>query len=558
VVLVRGTERRVLPLRNDQDALHKRDPARYPRTSRTAYSVHKDDILRLDQLQREGLTVAVLYHSHIDAGAYFSPTDKEQALLGQDPRTHDPIYPDSVYVVVSVVGGDVKAVGAYLWSRTQRDFIAVETEPAAAATAPSSQRLFVAAEQIIPGGVNSPVRAFRGVGGQPFFVSRAAGPRLWDVDGRAYLDFVGSWGPLILGHAPAVVVEAVSEAAARGTSYGAPTAGEVEMAELLTAACPSMELVRLVSSGTEAAMSAIRLARGATGRDLIVKFEGCYHGHADSLLVKAGSGAATFSIPDSHGVPAGLARLTVTVPFNDLEAVRQVFQARGPEIAGVIVEPVAGNMGVVPPASGFLPGLRELCTRHGALLIFDEVITGFRVAWGGAQALYGIRPDLTCLGKIIGGGLPVGAYGGRRDVMAHVAPLGGVYQAGTLSGNPLAVAAGLATLRVLQRSDPYAQLERLGATLESGLRGAAEKAGVAVTINRVGSMLTGFFTPGPVVDWTTAARADRSRYARFFHAMLARGVYLAPSQFEAAFVSLAHTEADLAEAARAAAEALAA
>jgi glutamate-1-semialdehyde 2,1-aminomutase len=558
VVLVRGTERRVLPLRNDQDALHKRDPARYPRTSRTAYSVHKDDILRLDQLQREGLTVAVLYHSHIDAGAYFSPTDKEQALLGQDPRTHDPIYPDSVYVVVSVVGGDVKAVGAYLWSRTQRDFIAVETEPAAAATAPSSQRLFVAAEQIIPGGVNSPVRAFRGVGGQPFFVSRAAGPRLWDVDGRAYLDFVGSWGPLILGHAPAVVVEAVSEAAARGTSYGAPTAGEVEMAELLTAACPSMELVRLVSSGTEAAMSAIRLARGATGRDLIVKFEGCYHGHADSLLVKAGSGAATFSIPDSHGVPAGLARLTVTVPFNDLEAVRQVFQARGPEIAGVIVEPVAGNMGVVPPASGFLPGLRELCTQHGALLIFDEVITGFRVAWGGAQALYGIRPDLTCLGKIIGGGLPVGAYGGRRDVMAHVAPLGGVYQAGTLSGNPLAVAAGLATLRVLQRSDPYAQLERLGATLESGLRGAAEKAGVAVTINRVGSMLTGFFTPGPVVDWTTAARADRSRYARFFHAMLARGVYLAPSQFEAAFVSLAHTEADLAEAARAAAEALAA
>jgi glutamate-1-semialdehyde 2,1-aminomutase len=559
VLLVRGTERRLLPLRNDQDALHKRDPARYPRTSRTAYSVHKDDVLRLDQLQGQGFSVAVLYHSHIDAGAYFSPTDKEQALMGQDPRTSDPIYPDSVYVVVSVVGGEVKAVGAYQWSRTQRDFIAVETEPAAsAAKAASSQRLFVAAEQVIPGGVNSPVRAFRGVGGQPFFVARAAGPRLWDVDGRSYLDFVGSWGPLILGHAPAVVVEAISEAAAKGTSYGAPTAGEVEMAEILTSACPSMELVRLVSSGTEAAMSAIRVARGATGRDLIVKFEGCYHGHADSLLVKAGSGGATFSIPDSQGVPAGLARLTVTVPFNDLEAVRQVFQARGHEVAGVIVEPVAGNMGVVPPAPAFLAGLRELCTRHGALLIFDEVITGFRVAWGGAQARYGVRPDLTCLGKIIGGGLPVGAYGGRRDVMAHIAPLGGVYQAGTLSGNPLAVAAGLATLRALQQSDPYARLERLGAMLESGLKAAAEKVGVTVTINRVGSMLTAFFTPGPVIDWTTAARADRSRYARFFHAMLARGIYLAPSQFEAAFVSLAHTEADLAEAARAAAEALAA
>jgi glutamate-1-semialdehyde 2,1-aminomutase len=421
-----------------------------------------------------------------------------------------------------------------------------------------SVSLFRRGEQIIPGGVNSPVRAFRGVGGQPFFVARGAGSRLWDVEGRSYVDFVGSWGPLILGHAPVAVVVAVSEAARNGTSYGAPTLAEVEMAEVLTTAYPSMELVRLVSSGTEAAMSAIRVARGATDRDVIVKFEGCYHGHADSLLVKAGSGGATFSIPDSQGVPADLARLTVTVPFNDLDAVSQVFRARGDEIAGVIVEPVAGNMGVVAPAPGFLGGLRDLCTRYGALLIFDEVITGFRVAWGGAQARYDVRPDLTCLGKIIGGGLPVGAYGGRRDVMAHVAPLGGVYQAGTLSGNPLAVAAGLATLRALRQGDPYARLEQLGAVLESGLRAAAEKAGVLLTINRVGSMLTVFFTPGPVTDWTTAARADRARYARFFHAMLARGVYLAPSQFEAAFVSLAHSEADLAESARAAAEALAA
>jgi glutamate-1-semialdehyde 2,1-aminomutase len=419
-----------------------------------------------------------------------------------------------------------------------------------------SRELFKRAEQVIPGGVNSPVRAFRGVGGQPFFVARADGARLWDVDGRSYLDFVGSWGPLILGHAAAPVVEAVSAAARQGTSYGAPTPAEVELAEMLTAACPSLELVRLVSSGTEAAMSAIRVARGATGRDLIVKFDGCYHGHADSLLVKAGSGAATLSIPDSAGVPASLAALTVTVPYNDLEAVARAFRARGDAIAGVIVEPVAGNMGVILPAPGFLAGLRELCTRHGALLIFDEVITGFRVAWGGAQALYGVRPDLTCLGKIIGGGLPVGAYGGRRDVMAHVAPLGGVYQAGTLSGNPLAVAAGLATLRVLGQGEPYARLERLGAALEHGLRAAGDKAGVPLAINRVGSMLTAFFADGAVTDWTTAARADRARYARFFHAMLAQGVYLAPSQFEAAFVSLAHSEADLADAARAAAEAL--
>src|SRR6266849_1162983 len=340
-----------------------------------------------------------------------------------------------------------------------------------------SKSLFEAASRLIPGGVNSPVRAFRGVGGEPFFVARAEGARLWDVDGRAYIDYVGSWGPLILGHAAAPVVEAVAAAAARGTSYGAPTAGEVELAEAITHAYPSIEMMRLVSSGTEAAMSAIRVARGATGRDVLVKFEGGYHGHADSLLVKAGSGGATFGIPDSRGVPAALAALTVTVPFNDVDAVRAVFDARPSEIAAVIVEPIAGNMGVIPPAPGFLEGLRELTTRHGAVLIFDEVITGFRVARGGAQALYGIGPDLTCLGKIIGGGLPVGAYGGRADLMAHVAPLGGVYQAGTLSGNPLAVAAGLATLRALEDPAVYDRLERLGALFARGISEAAAKAG---------------------------------------------------------------------------------
>ncbi len=421
-----------------------------------------------------------------------------------------------------------------------------------------SDSLFESAQRLIPGGVNSPVRAFRAVGGHPFFVARAEGARIWDVDGRAYLDFLGSWGPLILGHAPAAVVEAISEAARRGTSYGAPTPWEVEIAEVISRAIPSVEMLRLVSSGTEAAMSAIRLARGATGRDAIVKFEGCYHGHADSLLVKAGSGGATFSLPDSAGVPPSLAALTVTVPFNDVAAVRQTFASRGSEIAAIIVEPVAGNMGVVPPAPGFLAGLRDLTTRHGALLIFDEVITGFRVAYGGAQTLYGVTPDLTCLGKIIGGGLPVGAYGGRRDLMAHVAPLGGVYQAGTLSGNPLAVAAGLATLRALQDPSAYRRLEALGARLQAGLQAAAGEAGVPLTVNRVGSMLTGFFTEGPVTDFASAKRSDTARYAKFFHAMLARGVFLAASQFEAAFVSLAHSEADIDSAAQAARQALSA
>jgi glutamate-1-semialdehyde 2,1-aminomutase len=420
-----------------------------------------------------------------------------------------------------------------------------------------SEALFSAAQRVIPGGVNSPVRAFRGVGGTPFFVASASGARVRDVDGREYIDFLGSWGPLILGHAAPAVVEAVIQATRNGTSYGAPTGGEVEMAEAITEAFPSMELVRLVSSGTEAAMSAIRVARGATGRDAILKFDGCYHGHADSLLVKAGSGGATFSIPDSRGVPGSLAALTITVPFNDLSAVRAAFRERGAEIAAVIVEPVAGNMGVVPPAPGFLEGLRSACTEHGALLIFDEVITGFRIAYGGAQAAYRVRPDLTCLGKIIGGGLPVGAYGGRRAVMEQVAPLGGVYQAGTLSGNPLAVAAGLATLRSLRTGDVYSRLEQLGATLERGLVAAASKAGIPLTVNRVGSMLTAFFCEGPVTDYASARKADTARYAKYFHAMLERGVFLAPSQFEAAFVSLAHRPEDLDSSAAAAAESMA-
>jgi glutamate-1-semialdehyde 2,1-aminomutase len=556
VILVRGGERHLMACRNIQDAKHREDPVAFPRTATNAFYMDPRDVLTFSRREAEGFRVAVIYHSHPNAGAYFSATDIEQAA----PRG-EAHYPDATYVVVSVVGGDVPAAAAYRWNATGRTFHRVDDGQLLGperGSGPESSRLMAAAERLIPGGVNSPVRAFRGVGGQPFFVARAAGARLWDVDGRSYIDFVGSWGPLILGHAPAPVVRAVKEAAGRGTSYGAPTPQEVEMAEAIAAAFPSMELVRLVSSGTEAAMSAIRVARGATGRDLIVKFDGCYHGHADSLLVKAGSGGATFSIPDSRGVPERLAALTLTVAFNDLDAVRRLFGLRGSDIAAVIVEPVAGNMGVVPPAPGFLAGLRDVCAQHGALLIFDEVITGFRVAYGGAQALYGVRPDLTCLGKIIGGGLPVGAYGGRRDVMAHVAPLGGVYQAGTLSGNPLAVAAGLATLQVLRQGDPYGQLERAGARLERGLRTAAEKVGIPLTVNRVGSMLTGFFTDGPVRDYASARGADTARYARYFHRMLSRGVYLAPSQFEAAFVSLAHTEADLVAAEAAAADALAA
>ena len=408
-----------------------------------------------------------------------------------------------------------------------------------------SRELFAEANRYFPGGVNSPVRAFRAVGGDPFFVAHASGSRITDVDGKTYIDYVGSWGPMILGHAHPRVVAAIQKAAEGGTSYGAPTELETRLSKLVQAAFPGMERMRFVSSGTEACMSALRVARGFTRRDAIVKFEGCYHGHADSLLVKAGSGALTFGVPDSLGVPADLARHTLTLPYNDLAAVRTLFAARGSEIAAVIVEPVAGNMGVIPPHPGFLAGLREITRRHGALLIFDEVITGFRIAWGGAQEVFGVRPDLTCLGKIVGGGLPVGAYGGRADIMEQVAPLGGIYQAGTLSGNPLAMAAGIETLTLLQAPGFYADLEAKGKRLAESLGQAAAAARIAIQTNRVGSMLTGFFTGVPVTDYATAKTADTTRYGTFFRAMLARGVSLAPSQFEAAFVSAAHSGEDL-------------
>jgi len=408
-----------------------------------------------------------------------------------------------------------------------------------------SRQLFEEAARYFPGGVNSPVRAFRAVGGEPFFVARASGSRITDVDGRTYIDYVGSWGPMILGHAHPRVVAAIQKAAEAGTSYGAPTEMETRLARLVQAAFPSLERMRFVSSGTEACMSALRVARGFTGRNGIVKFEGGYHGHGDSLLVKAGSGGLTFGVPDSLGVPGELARHTLTLPYNDLEAVRALFGARGSEIAGIIVEPVAGNMGVVPPRPGFLEGLREVTRRHGALLILDEVITGFRVAHGGAQELYGITPDLTCLGKIVGGGLPVAVYGGRADIMEMVAPLGSIYQAGTLSGNPLAMAAGAETLTLLQAPGAYAELEAKGARLARGLAEAAAACRVPAQVNRVGSMLTAFFTAGPVDDYASVTRADANLYGSFFRAMLDRGVSLAPSQFEAAFVSLAHTAEDL-------------
>ena len=405
-----------------------------------------------------------------------------------------------------------------------------------------SDDLFTRAQQVIPGGVNSPVRAFRAVGRTPIFIRDAAGANLTDVDGNRYIDYVGSWGPMIMGHAHPAVIEAVREAAIRGTSYGAPTELEVELANQIVSAFPSIERVRLTSSGTEAAMSAIRLARGFTGRDRIVKFEGCYHGHSDGLLVKAGSGLATFGTPDSAGIPADFARNTIVVPFNDVDALSHAFEEQGNEIAGIIIEPVAGNMGCVPPKSGYLKAVRELASRFGSLLIFDEVITGFRVAYGGAQELYGIKPDLTCLGKIIGGGLPVGAFGGRAAVMDCLAPLGPVYQAGTLSGNPLAVSAGLAMLRLLREAKPYTELDRRSARLEQGLRTAASEAGIPAVVNRVGSMMTSFFTKDPVSDWSTAKLSDTESYSRFFRSMLASGVYLAPSQFECAFVSFAHGE----------------
>ena len=404
-----------------------------------------------------------------------------------------------------------------------------------------SWELFSRALELMPGGVNSPVRAFRGVGGTPLFIRSANGPAIVDVEGRLYIDYVGSWGPMILGHADAEIVAALSAVAANGTSFGAPNRLEVELAEEIVAAVPSIEMVRMVNSGTEAAMSAIRLARGVTGRDKLVKFEGCYHGHADSLLVKAGSGVATFGLPDSPGVPASLAQHTLTVPFNDKDALAQVF-ANNADIAAVIIEPVVGNMGCVPPQPGFLAFAREVTKTNGALLIFDEVMTGFRVARGGAQELYNIRPDITCLGKIIGGGLPVGAYGGSRELMENVAPAGPIYQAGTLSGNPLAMTAGLLTLRRLRDGKLYERLERHSASLCEGLTAAAGEAGVPTVTNRVGSMWTTFFTSDPVIDWNSANKSNRELYGKFFHAMLDEGVYLAPSQFEAAFVSVAHTK----------------
>ncbi|HVE40433.1 MAG TPA: glutamate-1-semialdehyde 2,1-aminomutase [Planctomycetota bacterium] len=401
-----------------------------------------------------------------------------------------------------------------------------------------SEAAFRRAKAVIPGGVNSPVRAFRAVGGSPFFVASARGSKIKDVDGNEYLDYVGSWGPMILGHAPKDVLAAVARAAGRGTSYGAPTVAEVELAELLSAALPSLEMVRLVSSGTEACMSALRVARGFTKRDDIVNFEGCYHGHSDGLLVQAGSGAATFGVPTSPGVPADLAKHTLVLPYNDPGALRSLLKKRWKSIAAVIVEPVAGNMGVVPPAPGFLEELRALTAEHGIVLIFDEVITGFRLCYGGAQSIYGISPDLTCLGKIIGGGLPAAAYGGRRDIMAMVSPQGPVYQAGTLSGNPLAVAAGIAQLRTL-RDNPgiYATLEARASELASAFRG--------VTVNRVGSMFTPFFAKGPISDWDSAATSDTKKFAKFHRHLRERGIAIAPSQFEAWFVSNAHSKSDI-------------
>jgi glutamate-1-semialdehyde 2,1-aminomutase len=418
-----------------------------------------------------------------------------------------------------------------------------------------SSALFARAQQLMPGGVNSPARAFGAVGGEPIVIERGLGPFLWDVDGNRYIDYVGSWGPMILGHAHPAVIAAIEEAAGRGTSFGAPTEAENELAELIIAALPSIEKVRLVSSGTEATMSAIRLARGFTGRDKIVKFAGNYHGHVDSLLVAAGSSAATLGVPNSPGVTAGASRDTLVLAYNDVPSLVQAFATNGPQIAGVIFEPVVGNMGVVVPSREFLAALTQLTQRHGALLICDEVMTGFRVAYGGAQELLGIRPDLTTLGKIVGGGLPVGAYGGRADVMDRVLPAGKVFQAGTLSGNPLATAAGCAMLRTLRHRELYDRLEQLSSRLEAGLREAA--AAAACQFARVGSMMTMFFNDAPVTDWQSASRSDTKRFARWFWEMLNRGIYLPCSQYEALFVSTAHTDAEIDATIAAAREALA-
>jgi glutamate-1-semialdehyde 2,1-aminomutase len=418
-----------------------------------------------------------------------------------------------------------------------------------------SKKLFARAQKRIPGGVNSPVRAFRSVGGDPRFIKSGKGSHILDVDGNSYIDYVGSWGPLILGHCPSIVQAALRSQISLGTSFGASTENEVILAEMLTEAIPSIEKVRLVNSGTEATMSAIRLARAFTGRNKIIKFDGCYHGHVDSLLVKAGSGVATLGLPDSPGVQPQDCSSTISVPYNDSEIVQHVLELNRSEVAAVIIEPVAGNMGTVLPDGGFLQRLRKLTREHGVLLVFDEVITGFRLSYGGAQEILKVKPDMTCLGKIIGGGLPVGAYGGHKEIMKWVAPEGPVYQAGTLSGNPLAVSAGIAALEALKKPGIYKKLERMTAELVSGLQKAAEQVGIPVKINSIGSMFTIFFTSSPVTDFQTAKSSDTARYARFFHAMLNAGVYFPPSQFETCFVSLAHTGNDIKTTIKAAREA---
>jgi glutamate-1-semialdehyde 2,1-aminomutase len=408
-----------------------------------------------------------------------------------------------------------------------------------------SSELFASAKQIIPGGVNSPVRAFKSVGADPVFISRAAGSHIFDADGNDYIDYVGSWGPMILGHCHPDVVAAVKSTVESGCSFGAPTELETRLAEMVIAAVPSIEMVRMVSSGTEATMSAIRLARGFTGRDKIMKFSGCYHGHSDALLVKAGSGAATFGVPDSPGVPKDFAKHTLTATFNSLDSVRNLIADNSGQIACIIIEPIAGNMGTVPPQPGFLEGLRQICTDEGIVLIFDEVMSGFRVALGGAQEVYGVTPDMTTLGKIIGGGLPVGAFGGKKEIMSLLSPSGGVYQAGTLSGNPLAMAAGIATLKLLKQPGFYQQLEEKSAYLATGIAKAARDAGYPIYSTRVGSMMCAFFTKNEVTDWESAATCDTKAFATYFRAMLDEGIYLAPSQFETAFVSIAHSHEEL-------------
>ena len=408
-----------------------------------------------------------------------------------------------------------------------------------------SKELFKKAKKLIPGGVNSPVRAFKSVGGEPLFIKKASGSKIYDADGNEYIDYVGSWGPMIVGHSNPKVVSALKKAIVNGTSYGAPTELEVQLAEMVIKAFPSIEMVRMVNSGTEATMSAIRLARAYTNRNKVIKFEGCYHGHVDSLLVKAGSGAATLGLPDSPGVPPDFAKNTITIPFNDIERVKDVLEKEGEKIACIILEPVIGNIGVVPPKNGFLQELREVTKKYGIVLIFDEVMTGFRVAYGGTQELYNIKADLTCLGKIIGGGLPVGAYGGKREIMEMVAPAGPVYQAGTLSGNPLAMTAGIETLKILSKSGIYKKLDKISEKLCKGMEDGARESGIPVYSTRVGSMFSMFFTDKEVIDYTTAKTSDINRFSKYFSLMLKGGIYLAPSQFEAGFVSLAHSDSDI-------------